>query len=161
MIVSEFLHRLVDPALTFGFGITQIPVTDKARVLVMTIAGQESHWQYRRQLGGPARSYWQFEKFGGVAGLFSVTPRQLRAVCDVLDIPYDIGIVYEAMAWNDTLACNMARLLLWSDPAPLPPVGDKAGSWNYYLRLWLPGLPHPETWDARYGQSLSAMGIVT
>ncbi len=161
MNVSDFLHKIVDPSLAFAAGITQIPVTDAARVLVMTIAGQESDWRERRQIGGPARSYWQFEEGGGVVGLFHAVPQKLRAVCDALDIPYDTNTVFEAMAWNDTLACSMARLLLWTDSAPLPALHDKDGAWAYYLRNWRPGAPHPAVWSGRYDQSLAAMGIVT
>ena len=58
---------------------------------------------------------------------------------------------------NDMLAAAMARLLLWTDPAPLPQVGDIEGSWNYYARLWKPGLPHPDKWPALYG---TAVGLV-
>ncbi len=153
MTPAVFLQRIVDPGLKF----LGMPVTDSARVLVMTIAGQESEWRARRQIGGPARSYWQFEKFGGVAELFAVTPKQLATVCADLDIPYDVTTVFEAMAWNDTLACCMARLLIWQDPAPLPQVGDKQASWQYYLRNWRPGAPHPQAWSGFYDQALAAM----
>lgn len=152
-----FLHDIVDPSLKWLTSVSGTPSADNARVLVMAIAGQESHWEHRRQIGGPARSYWQFEKGGGVAGLFRVTPSQLRAVCETLDIPYDQATVFEAMAWNDTLACCMARLLLWSDPRALPPVGNKEAGWQYYLANWRPGAPHPEAWPTVYDQSLAAM----
>jgi hypothetical protein len=129
------------------------PDSDAARILVTTIAGQESRWHDRRQIGGPARSYWQFEQGGGVAGLFLATPRQLSTVCASQDILYDLGVVFEAMAWNDPLACAMARLLLWTDPAPLPAVGDKDAAWAYYIANWRPGAPHRASWDGLYDQS--------
>lgn len=90
-------------------------------------------------------------------GLFRTAPGQLNAVCRALDIPCNTLDVFEAMAWNDTLACAMARLLLWTDPAKLPAVGDKEEAWNYYLRCWRPGLPHPETWSSLYDESLAAI----
>lgn len=157
MIANDFLKRIVDPALQFTAPFMGIPVTDEARVLLMTIAGQESNWAARLQVGGPARSYWQFEKGGGVAGVFAQASGPLQKVCWVLDIPFDEATVFEAMAWNDTLACVMARLLLWTDPAPLPWVGDKRAGWEYYLRNWRPGMPHPDGWETRYDQSLAAM----
>lgn len=129
----------------------------KAELMVLAIAGQESSWGYRRQVGGPARSFWQFERGGGVAGLFSAAPKQLRFVCDENYIPFDPATVFEAMAWNDILAAAMARLLLWTDAAPLPEIGDVQGGWEMYLRNWKPGLPHPEVWPGRYG---TAMGLV-
>lgn len=163
MTPELFFTRIVEPTLQYmaASPTVAIPVTDNARVLVMTIAGQESHWKNRRQIGGPARSYWQFERYGGVAELFQKTPRQLGAVCTALDIPYDPTVVFEAMAWNDMLACVMARLLLWGDPAPLPMLGDKIAGWQYYLRNWRPGAPHPETWSALYEQALAAIGRST
>lgn len=124
--------------------------SDEARVLLMAIAGQESDWAARLQHGGPARSFWQFEQGGGVAGVMGSTPTQLQAVCSYLIIPYASASIFEAMAWNDTLAACMARLLLWTDPAALPAVGDVQGGWEYYLRNWRPGTPHREVWDTRY-----------
>jgi hypothetical protein len=162
MTPDIFLQRIVDPTLQFMSDSVAIAIqiSDKARVLLMTIAGQESNWAARRQIGGPARSYWQFEKGGGVAGLFQIMPRPLSAVCTSLDIPFDPAVVFEAMAWNDTLACAMARLLLWSDPAALPAVGDKDAGWQYYLRNWRPGAPHPDVWPGLYDQSLATMRML-
>ena len=73
--------------------------------------------------------------------------------------PYDRTVVFEAMAWNDTLACAMARLLLWMQPPALPAIGDKEGAWQYYLKAWRPGAPHRHTWDARYDTALKAAGL--
>jgi hypothetical protein len=110
------------------------------------------------QIGGPARSYWQFEKSGGVAELFQKTRRQLAVMCAAEDVTCDPATVFEAMAWNDTLACAMARLLLWQDPAPLPALGEKEAGWACYQRNWRPGAPHPESWSGVYDQALAAMG---
>lgn len=159
MTPDSFFNRVVEPTLqsmAASPGVA-VPIGDAARVLVMAIAGQESRWKERRQIGGPARGYWQFEKSGGVAELFQKTPRQLAAVCAAQDVTCDPVTVFEAMAWNDTLACAMARLLLWQDPKPLPAVGDRDAGWTYYLRNWRPGAPHPETWAGLYDQSLAAI----
>jgi hypothetical protein len=150
----DFLRRAVDPNLKILAALTDIAVTDKARIMLMATAGQESNWAARRQHGGPARSYWQFEQFGGVAELFTVTPLQVQAVCGYLDIPYSLNTVYEAMAWNDTLGCAMARLLLWQDPAFLPEVGAYEVAWEYYVRNWRPGAPRPDDWPGVYATSL-------
>lgn len=153
-----FLSAIVDPTLKWLASSLKIPVNDQARVLVMTIAGQESAWKYRRQIGGPARSFWQFERHGGVAEVFQKQPDKLSAVCAVAEIPFDPDTVYEAMAWNDLLACSMARLLLWGDPAPLPALGDKEGAWDTYILNWRPGAPHHDTWSGLYDQSVAAIG---
>lgn len=161
MTPANFFRYVVEPNLQWmatGSGIA-IPVNDEARVLVMTIAGQESRWMHRRQMGGPARGYWQFEQGGGVAGVLNhpASSRQARVVCGTEDIPSDIATVYEAIAWHDRLACVFARLLLWTDAAALPAVGDKDAAWEYYIRCWRPGVPHRESWNDLYDQSLAAM----
>jgi len=143
MLPVIFYNKLVTPTLDWLAKIEDpVPASDPARVLVMAIAGQESNWAYRKQIGGPARSYWQFEEYGGVAGVLQhpTTSGQARWVCAALDITCDVPTVYEAMAWNDVLAASMARLLLWTDPGRLPDLGDEQGAWNYYLRNWRPGL---------------------
>ena len=142
------LLTIVDPALALLE--PTIKRSDEARVLTMTIAGQESDWAARLQHGGPARSFWQFEQGGGVAGVMGSTPALLQKICSYLIIPYDSNTIFQAMAWNDTLAACMARLLLWTDPAPLPAIGDVQTAWDYYERNWRPGAPHREIWDARY-----------
>jgi hypothetical protein len=158
MTPKDLLTNSVDPALILLNSLTGIRSGDAAAVLIMAIAGEEDDWAARRQIGGPARSLWQFEKGGGVAELFGSTPRQLKAVCDYLIIPYNETDVFEAMAWNDTFGACMARLLLWQDPAPLPPVGDVQGGWDYYFRNWRPGAPRPDAWPANYA---TAKGLLT
>lgn len=157
-------RRLLDgsviPALTWLATVAPMPVERRALVPVMAIAGQESNWEFRRQIGGPARSYWQFEQGGGLAGLLAF-PRArdwLRMACASLDVPFESSVIFEAMAWNDSLAAVMARLLLWTDPHPLPEVGQQPETWDYYIRNWRPGLPHPEVWPSRY---LASMELVT
>lgn len=147
---EDFFRDIVDPSLKKLTEWTGTPSDDRARVLVMAIAGQESHWEQRRQVEGPARSYWQFELFGGVVGLFNVVRARLDKVLVPLDIPAVPGTVHEAMAWNDTLACCMARLLLWTDPHPLPALGDHDAAYAYYIENWRPGMPHPGNWAQNY-----------
>jgi hypothetical protein len=155
---EAFLRDIVDPSLKKLAEWTGKQSDDRARVLVTAIAGQESAWSFRRQVGGPARSYWQFEQGGGVAGLLNFPSTKISAVCAALDVPYDIGLIFEAMAWNDTLACCMARLLLWTDARPLPVVGDVQAGWDYYVSNWRPGLPHPDKWTAVYGIAEALVG---
>ncbi len=80
-------------------------------------------------------------------------------VCAELGVTCDEETVYQRMAQaeGDVLSACMARLLLWTDPSPLPAVGDVNHAWDFYQRNWRPGAPHPEVWPARYG---TAMGLV-
>lgn len=177
---DSFYTRIVAPTLDYMAASPSInvPVSASARVLVMAIAGQEGRWKHRRQVGigqyNPqqvgARSCWQGEKTGGM--ILSVhhpeTATKAAALLQSLDIsepnlnqwvmPTD-QTIYEAIAWQDTLACGLARLLLWTDPAPLPDYWDKAAGWQYYERLWRPGAPHPETWSALHDQAMAAVGL--
>jgi hypothetical protein len=162
MTPAIFYQSIVKPTMA-GFLVPLAPTirdVPESRVLLMTIAGIESNWSARRQIGGPARSFWQFEQGGGVAellGMIFVAPI-LRAACSQLDIPSDSATIFEAMAWNDSLACTMARLLLWQDPMPLPVLGDTTNGYAYYLRNWRPGAPQGITvWQARYASSMTAM----
>jgi hypothetical protein len=172
MTPETFLTRIVEPTLAYmaASPTIAVPRSKNADVLLTTIAGQESHWEHRRQIGigqyypqkVGARGYWQFEStWAGPVALNDVmvsTKQQLETVCKLIDIPYDEYSLYEACAWNDTLACAMARLLLWIHPARLPAIGDKEAAWQYYLRQWRPGTPHRQTWDGYYDQAVTAVG---
>lgn len=160
MTPADFLKIVLDPGLAFAWRYGGMLLAPQSRVLCMAIAGQESNWQYRRQIGGPARSYFQFEEGGGVAGVLKhpASASRIRNVCDALDIPCTVPTVYEAMAWNDHLAVAMTRLLLWTDPAALPALGDQVGAWHYYERLWRPGAPRPASWPVNYATAMALAG---
>jgi hypothetical protein len=156
----HFCDLVVRPSLRLIERITGIGATPEAEVMVMAIAGQESDWDARKQYGGPARSYWQFEEGGGVYGVLThaASAGPIREICRAIDIDtVDTGTIYEAMAWSSFLGCSMARLLLYTDPAALPAVNDVSGSWDYYLRNWRPGAPHPETWPGVHGTAVALL----
>ena len=127
----------------------------KARMLMLAIGFQESRFEHRRQIGGPARGFWQFEQGGGVKGVLT----HKASAYDAVKVCYARGVgsstkdVYERLEHDDILACCFARLLLWTDAHPLPMIGDVEGSWDYYERNWRPGKPHPHTWPGLYQQA--------
>lgn len=129
-----------------------------ARCQMLAIGLQESRFIHRRQIGGPARGFWQFERLGGVRGVLTHagTKGHAQAVCKARGVPATADAVYEALDKDDVLAAAFARLLLWSDPKPLPALGDAESAWALYLRTWRPGKPHPQTWGALYGRALEA-----
>ncbi|XFB08402.1 hypothetical protein AAGT13_00040, partial [Azotobacter salinestris] len=92
----------------------------------LTIGLQESGLIHRRQIGGPARGWWQFEQGGGVAGVLRhpASAGYARGVCTARKVSPEPGIVWAELEHDDTLAAAFARLLLWTDPAPLPEVGE-------------------------------------
>src|SRR5262249_49562675 len=66
-----------------------------------------------------------------------------------------------ALPFSDTLACGFARLLLFTDPYPLPTTED--AGWDAYCgRLWRPGKPSRERWASSYRAALEAVyGVPT
>lgn len=132
--------------------------TPEAHVMLLAIAGQESGFQHRRQTGqGPARGLWQFEQIGLREVLrHPVSQQHAEQACTALLYAGRPNFaLHEALEHNDILACAVARLALWRDPAPLPAIGDAEGAWQYYRRIWAPGKPHPERWPANYAAAVS------
>lgn len=105
---------------------------------------------------GPARGLWQFEQGGGVLGVLQHESSGpiARAVCRARGLRPKSYDVWAALARDDVLAGCFARLLLWTDPAPLPGLGDEAVAWAYYERNWRPGAPHPDRWPGNYAKAL-------
>ena len=123
--------------------------TPLARRYVLAIALQESRFEHRRQIGGPAKSFAQFER-SGVLGLIRHPATAPHLQSAVVALKYDAEMamddvgIHAAIEHNDVLACVLARLNLWWLPAPL--AADQDGAWQQYLSSWKPGRPHPETW---------------
>jgi hypothetical protein len=139
-----------------------------ARIMLLACGMQESRFLYRRQLGdGPARGYWQFENGtkssrGGVWGVYlhRASSEHLRLLCRARGVSFDPRPIWAQLEHDDILAAGVARLLLWTHAKPLPPIGDAAGSWAYYVGLWKPGKPHRESWDALYAQAVKVITAV-
>jgi len=151
---EHLIQTAINPALSI------LPVkmdTKPARAMMVAIALQESRILHRRQIGGPARGYWQFEQGGGVMGVLThhATKPHIQIVLQALDYPqdYDAGQCYVAIEHNDILAAAFARLNLWWASGPLPGAGESVAGWQYYLNTWRPGKPHRHTWDAFYAQA--------
>lgn len=123
----------------------------KARVLLIAIALQESRFEHRRQIGGPARGFWQFESGGGVYGVLTHSASKPLIEPVLATLRYEPSECYDAIAHNDVLACIFARLLLFTHPKALPASAETA--WRYYLDTWRPGKPHADSWEAFYRQA--------
>jgi len=138
----------------------------KAVVLQAAIGGQESGYRVRDQIDrngadvtGPALGLWQFEKNGGVKGVMSFAGTQeiAKYVCETRGVDFDFRKVWLALETDDILASAFARLLLWTDTAPLPLIGDAESAWRYYLRTWRPGKPHHSRWQDNYNAAITAV----
>lgn len=122
--------------------------------LMLAIGLQESRFEHRRQIKGPAKSAFQFERDGGVRGVMEhpSTAAIIRDVFTKLRYPTDLSVskAYDAIEHNDILASCFARCLLWTDARPLPFVHEPQVGWQIYTSVWKPGRPHPDTWSANY-----------
>ena len=163
MTPTQFHSTIMIPAEAWFVAVVpEVRMNDAARVGICAIAGQESGWQKRVQDDdGPAHSFWQFERNGGVAGLMSnrKTGPFVKRMAASLGIKYNPMSVWAAMATpnGDGMSFGMARLLLWSDPDPLPAPSDDDAWWGYYARNWRPGDPRPDAWPANIA---AARGVI-
>ena len=152
---ADALAQIIDPGM---FRLPEQMDSPAARVMLLAIALQESGLKARAQAGGgPARGLWQFELSGGCDGV--LRHRKTRDLARRLCAESGIDATPQGLHWriehDDILACQAARLLLWTDPAPLPATlalnsYDADGAWALYLRTWRPGRPRYEHWPAHY-----------
>lgn len=157
MTLNSIVSAAINPALAL---LPSAMDTPEARAMLLAIGLQESRFTHRRQIGGPARGFWQFEKGtrasrGGVWGVFlhPASKDRLAALCKARSVSCDPDAIYAALEYDDVLAAGVARLLLWTDPKALPAIGDADAAWALYLRTWRPGKPQPHTWPDLYRQA--------
>lgn len=152
--LAEVMERAIVPALQI---LPKHLDSDRARLMLLAIGLQESRFEFRRQLGdGPARGFFQFELGGGVRGVMthSQSTEMARLLCRDRDCAFDPRAVYSRLEHDDILAAGFARLLLWTDPKPLPLIGEREKAWEYYLRLWRPGKPKRRSWRSYYVRAM-------
>lgn len=160
MKLSEVMSQAILPAYAL---LPARMASDAASVQLLATGLQESLFEFRRQKGnGPARSFWQFERGGGVKGVMThpASAPHMRTLCDARGVPWTAMDVWNAMEFDDVLAAGASRLLYWTDPKPLPAVNDAASAWDLYLRTWRPGKPHIDTWGVYHLQARRELGLV-
>ncbi|MDQ3169016.1 MAG: hypothetical protein M3Q55_02620 [Acidobacteriota bacterium] len=149
------VHRFVLPA-AYSLLPPQMN-SPAASAMLLSIGLQESRFLHRLQIGGPAKSLFQFERGGGVVGVLThpKTGELARHALDALRYSRDSSsaAVHGYMADNDTLAAVFARLLLWTVPGRLPREGEADYAWQTYIDGWRPGRPHRSSWNAFYRQA--------
>ena len=149
--LAAIVQSAVSPALALLPGSMD---SLEARIELLAIGLQESRFVYRVQLlndggRGPAHGLWQFERGGGVKGIYyhEATRHWLAALCQARSCAFGIEAVWNALETDDVLAAGCARLLLLTDMHALPAANDAQAGWDCYERTWRPGKPHRETWD--------------
>lgn len=157
---AAVLHEVIEPAA----GLLPYRLdSDRARLLGLAIMIQETGLRTRIQyVIGPERGAHglaQFEKGGGVRGVLK-HPRTVVLAADVCrqrHVAPTEAAVWDALLDDDLLAAAFTRLLLYTDRAPLPAVGNVKGAWAYYKRNWRPGKPRPDDWPESYALALGAI----
>ena len=150
------LTLIVRPALRDAVALTgQTRLhTQLAEKYLLAIGLQESRLleTLQRGAGGQAmptlaRGFWQFEKGGGARGVLRhASTEWFRQLLSEADWPLDVDALHYMLAYNQHLAAVAARALLWTDSQALR--DDEGYAWDYYMRVWRPGKPHPSTWGA-------------
>lgn len=159
MTPAVFIQTALNP------GMAMLPIrldSPRARLLITAICLQESGLAARRQYGnGPARGLAQFERGGGVRGVLDhPASRDLAAeLCRLRDVAPTPTAAWAALEFDDLLAIGFARLLLLTDPEPLPGADDVDGAWQCYMRNWRPGKPHPKNWPGNHATARVALGM--
>lgn len=148
----SYIHRYIVPAAyaVLPEAMRSAPAT----ALLLAIGLQESSFADRRQLGGPARSFFQFEQ-GGVQGVLAHHKSRLHAEAALAVLAYPkarwtAAECYAAIEHNDVLAVVFARLLLYTLPDDLPLKEAASDGWQQYLSAWRPGKPRPNDWANNY-----------
>ncbi|UUJ74512.1 hypothetical protein [Microcystis phage Mae-Yong1326-1] len=144
---GAFLARVLDPGLDWveaNAGVSRSRAA--ARPFLLAVAMQETGLAWRAQIvagdrtrAGPARGWWQFEQptLGLLLG-HRVSQAPLRALCRAAVVPAEPDDIWRVIEGHDSLAVGVARLLLLTDPQPIPVAEDDA--WACYAdRLWRPG----------------------
>ncbi len=152
------LSTIIRPAAALLHSLGGPPPSNAADRLLLAIALQESGLVARYQgspdaTPGPARSWFQME-VGGVQGvLYHPASAKLAAeLCAACDVQPTGPTVWRAIEGHDLLAAGLARLLLWTDPHPLPT--DEDAAWLAYERCWRPGAPSRERWATAWATAV-------
>lgn len=157
--LPQIITTAINPALAL---LPPRMTSDEARTIILTIGLHESLYEHRRQMNnGPARSFWQFERGGGVKGVLShpATKVHAQALCAARGVPFTELAVWTAMEFDDVLAAGMARLNLWWAPGALPKTNETQKAYDLYLFTWRPGKVHPEFWPNRHQRAREALGV--
>jgi len=169
MTPQEFNTTIIYEGLEFLRALNGPAYTPEAARFLLCVAMQESgpklDARYQNSPSsspGPARGWWQFEQGGGVTGVLThgVSSSLARSVCQALHVQPNQAAVWRALEGHDVLACCFARLLLFTDPQPIPTREDTA--WDCYCnRLWRPGRPHRDMWVYNWATANETIQVPT
>lgn len=164
MTLDEIMAAGIEPALAW---LPPKMTSPEAKVMLLATGLQESRFIHRWQVlndpdvKGPARSFWQMERNGGVNGVLThPAVRDLAAAaCARQGVPAEKMAVWLAIENDDFLAAVFARLLYWTAPGALPRVTQTDAAWALYLGTWRPGKPKPDTWPVNHKAARAFLGF--
>lgn len=162
MSIDQIIKDYINPGLDL---LPDDMSSKEAMVMIIAIGLQESLLKHTKQIGGPAVSWWQMEKGGGIKGVLRhpASANHADDVCRMRGVAALPDAVYAALEHDQILGSAFARLLLWTDPKPLPDVGEVEQAWNLYLRVWRPGAAKRQydqlraKWSVNYVQAMEAI----
>ena len=160
MTTIAWLHQtIVMPTLCFmaeNSGHSWI-ASDNAQILMLSIAVTESDLRFTRQVArfnkdksndlGPARSYFQVEPDTAYDVLRRRLPRMTTAIAPFIsdDAPIGSPMFQDAMRYDQSLGCMLARLKIMDAGPAIPTWSDmeaQAGYWKtYYNSIHGAGTP--------------------
>lgn len=148
---ADLIQEVIVPALAlFPVGYD----SPGARCQLVAIAKQESDLQHVRQLNGPARSLWQFERIGVLGVTQNHKVDDLAAIaCREAKIACSADLIMRRIEVDHLLACRLARLNLWVDKhaLPHPSRAQEQYAFDYYVRTWRPGAcVDPDTHPSKF-----------
>jgi hypothetical protein len=127
-----FLNGAIVPVL-HAMGMSGVAAE---KLLLMTAAHESMGFRYRRQVGGPALSYFQIEPAtldDLYANYLAFRPRRQTAVDAFLPAGMDR---LEALEHDDRYACALARMIYARVAEALPDAEDELALANYAKRYW-------------------------
>ena len=111
-----------------------------------------------RARSSEARGLWRMTAASVDAVLKNGVSAELAiTVCEARGVKPQAAAIMQEFGRGDGLACEFAALLLLSERAPLPLLGDEEGAWSVYKRLWTPGKPDRKRWSQSYQDALQVI----
>lgn len=128
---NDYLSKIIEPVLCH---LSDVPFTKNASQLLLATAIKESqNFKYRKQIGGPALSYFQIEPdtHNDVwDNYLKFRPKLAALITQLLSSPKADKLA--ELETNDNYAAAIARIVYKRSPAKLPPADDISAMANYW-----------------------------
>lgn len=123
--------------------------TRDASRLLYAIGLQESEFQHRKQIKGPAKGFFQFEPIA----CLEVINRD-KPLLEQHKLPTNHRDLYNVLQWSEVGMILSARILLYyGSPYRLPKKHETEHAWQNYLKAWRPGKPRLGDWWGNWSKS--------